>query len=468
MTQIPILNGIFTDENSDFRNSYPRNLIPVAKQQGISNGYLRPADGIVEFASGAPGIDRGGINWDGICYRVMGTKFVSVDPLGVITVIGDVGVGGQVTLDYSFDFLGIASNNNLFLYDKATLQQVVDVNLGDVVDFVWIDGYFLTTDGEFLVVTELNDPFTVNPLKFGSSEIDPDPVVGLLELKNEVYALNRFTIEVFNNVGGTLFPFERIESAAIRRGCVGTHAKAIFLEQVAFMGGARNEAISIWLGIGGQSQRIATREIDQILSEFTELELANTLMEVRVEKGHQLLYIHLPDRTIVYEGSTSATLGQSVWFTLSSSLVGDTIYKAQNLVRVYNQWIVGDPTQARLGTLVDNISSHYGEIIGWDFSTIIIYNDGFGAVFHRLELVCLTGRSAFGDESTIWMKYSLDGVTFSQEFPLPVGKQGDRNNRLAWLQAGMMNNWRIQSFRGTSDAHLSIARLEATMEALNV
>lgn len=468
MVQIPLLNGIFTDENSDFRTSYPRNLIPVPVNQGISNGYLRPADGIIEFASNAPGIDRGGINWDGLLYRVMGSKFVSIADTGIITIIGDVGIGAQVTLDYSFDFLGIASNENLFLYDKLTLQQITDTDLGKVIDFVWIDGFFMTTDGESLVVTELDDPFSVNPLKFGSSEIDPDPIVGLLELNNEVYALNRFTIEVFDNIGGLGFPFVRIESAAIRRGCIGTHAKAIFLEQIAFMGGARNEATSIWLGISGQSRRIATREIDQILAEFTEAQLADVVMEVRVDKGHQFLYIHLPDRTIVYDGAASGIVGQPIWFTLGTSLAGNSIYKARNLVRIYDKWIVGDPTSSRVGEFVDNISSHYGDIIGWDFGTIIIYNGGFGAVFHRLELVSLTGRSALGDDSTIWMQYSLDGVTFSQEFPIPVGKFGDRDNRIAWLQAGSMRNWRIQRFRGTSDAHMSIARLEATMEALNV
>jgi hypothetical protein len=468
MVQIPVLSGIFTDANSDFRNSYPRNLIPVPKDEGISKGYIRPADGIVEFSSNAPGIDRGGINWDGVLYRVMGSKLVSIDEFGAITTIGDVDAGGQVTLDYSFDFLGIASNKKLFLFDKGTLKQNTDEDLGDVIDFIWIDGFFMTTDGLSLVVTELNDPFAVNPLKFGSSEIDPDPIVGLLELNNEAYALNRFTIEVFENVGGLGFPFQRIESAAIRRGCIGTHAKAIFLEQIAFMGGARNEATSVWLGISGQSRRIATREIDQILAEFTETQLADVVMEVRVDKGHQFLYIHLPDRTIVYDGAASAIVGQPIWFTLGSSVVGNSIYKARNLVRVYDKWIVGDPTDNRVGRFVDNISSHYGELIGWDFGTIIVYNGGFGAVFHRLELVSLTGRSAFGDDSTIWMSYSFDGVAFSQEFPLPVGKQGDRNNRIAWLQAFAMNNWAVVKFRGTSDAHMSIARLEATLEPLNV
>ena len=51
--QIPILNGIFTDEAADFRTSYPRNLIPVPKQEGISAGYLRPEAGALR----RPGYD---------------------------------------------------------------------------------------------------------------------------------------------------------------------------------------------------------------------------------------------------------------------------------------------------------------------------------------------------------------------------------------------------------------------------
>jgi hypothetical protein len=38
--------------------------------------------------------------------------------------------------------------------------------------------------------------------------------------------------------------------------------------------------------------------------------------------------------------------------------------------------------------------------------------------------------------------------------------------RLAWFQQGHMRNWRIQRFRGDSDAHISFVRLEAQIEAL--
>lgn len=465
--QIPILNGIYTDGGSDFRTSYPRNMIPVPKQQGISQGYLRPAEGIVQFGSG-PGADRGGINWNGSCHRVMGTKLVKIDSTGATTILGDVDSGGQCTLDYSFDRLAVCSGGRLYYWDGATLNQVTDGDLGEVVDFVWVDGYFMTTDGTSLIVTELNDPYSVNPLKYGSSEADPDSVVGLLKLRNEVYALNRYTIEAFQNVGGEVFPFERVEGAQMMRGVIGTYAAAVFMEAIAFIGGGRNEAPSVWVGSNGSTVKIATREIDQLLAEYTEAELATAVLETRVVDGHQLLYVHLPDQTLVYDGVGSQAVSEPVWFVLTSSLVGLGEYRARNFVWCYDKWLCGDPTTSNHGYLVSDVSSHYGNINGWEFSTIIIYNEGRGAVFHELELVCLTGNVALGADPTIWTSYTVDGQTWSQERPRSAGKQGQRVKRLTWLQQGHMRHWRAQKFRGTSDSHLSVARLEAQVEALNV
>jgi len=465
--QIPVLNGIYTDEDSDFRTSYPRNLIPVPKEQGISQGYLRPADGIEPFGVG-PGVDRGAINWNSVCYRVMGTKLVIVNPDGSHTILGDVGGSGQVTLDYSFDHLAITSSGNLYLWDGTTLQQNTDADLGTVLDHIWIDGYFMTTDGEFLVVTELNNPFAVNPLKYGSSEVDPDPVYGLLKLRNEAYAVNRYTIESFDNIGGSLFPFERIPGAQIQKGAIGTHAACVFVEAIAFLGSGRKESPAVYLGINGSATPISTREIDQILQEYTEVELSQVVLEARADKGHQHLWVRLPDQTLVYDAAASQVVGEPVWFTLTTSITEKGQYRAQNLVWCYDKWLVGDPTSSNHGQLTSSVSSHYGDVIGWDFGTTIIYNESLGALFHELELICLSGRAELGEDPTIWTQYSLDGETWGQEKSIKAGKQGERNKRLVWLQQGSMRNWRIQRFRGTSDAHLSIARLDARIEPLNV
>jgi hypothetical protein len=398
----------------------------------------------------------------------MGTKLVSIDSLGASTILGDVGGAGQVTFDYSFDRLAVASGGNLYYYDGTTFTQVTDPDIGTVVDVVWVDGYFMTTDGEFLIVTELNNPLAVNPLKYGSAEADPDPVVALLKVRNEVYALNRHTIEVFDNVGGELFPFSRIDGAQIQRGAIGTNTCCVYLDAIAFMGSGRNESVAIWLGANGQSMKLSTREIDEILSEYTEAQLSTAVMESVSYKSHNFLYVHLPDRTLVYDGGASKELGVPVWFILTSGVGATGQYRARNFVWCYNKWLVGDPTSATHGYIDSNISTHYGNAVAWEFGTQIIYNEGRGAILHSLELVSLTGRVAVGADPQISTSYSIDGLTYSQERFAKVGASGNTTKRIVWLQQGAMRNWRIQRFKGTSDAHISMARLEAVIEPLNV
>lgn len=463
--QIPVLNGIYTDGVADFRTSYPVNLVPVPKQQGISNGYLRPADGLAQSGV-APGIDRGGINWNGVCYRAMGSKLVSVGASGAVTELGDIGSGGQVTFDYSFDRLAISSASRLYYWDGLSVTYVTDTDMGAVIDFCWVDGYFMTTDGRSLVVTELNNPYSVNPLKYGSSEVDPDPIKGLLKLRNEVYALNRHTIEVFDNIGGDFFPFQRVDGAQIPRGVVGTFAACVLIEAIAFLGSGRNEAPSIYVGTNSNTVKIATREIDQILQQYTEDELSTAVLESRVDKGHQHLWVHLPDQTLVYDAAASAVLSEPVWFHLTSAINGFSKYRARNLVWCYNKWLCGDPTSPIHGHLADNVSSHYGQDVRWEFGTLVMYNEGRGAIFHELELVCLTGRVGLGKDPVISTSYSVDGETWSQDKFAKVGKIGDRSKRIAWLQQGHMRDWRIQRFKGDSQAHITIARLEAQLEPL--
>jgi len=465
--QIPILNGIYTDGVADFRVSYPINLVPVPKEHGISKGYLRPAEGTVVNGTG-PGISRGGINWNGACYRVMGPNLVSVAEGGSVTILGAVGGSGRVIFDYSFDRLAIASGGNLFYWDGTTLTQVTDTDLGNVVDFCWVAGYFMTTDGTSLVVTELNDPLSVNPLKYGSSESDPDPVNSVIELRNEVYVVNRYTIEVFSNVGGEFFPFQRIEGAQINKGSVGTHASCVFMDAIAFLGSGKKETPGVYLGINATSAKISTQEIDTLLQAYTEERLSEVVLEDRSSKSHQHLWICLQDRTLVYDAAASQVLGEPVWFTLTSSVDGFSAYRAKDLVWCYNKWLIGDSESFSVGYLDDSTSHHFGDVVRWEFGTLIVYNVGLGAIVHDLELVCLPGRVALGADPRISTAYSNDGETWSQEKFIRSGRQGERNRRLLWVQQGAMRNWRIQRFRGDSNAFLSIARLEARIEGLNV
>lgn len=465
--QIPILSGIYTDMESDFRTLYPVNMVPVPKSTGISSGYLKPAEGIVSKGISL-GESRGGINWNGICYRVMGTKLVRVNSDFTVTTLGDVGAGGRCTFDYSFDRLAITSGGRLYFWDGAALVQNVDPDLGTAIAVRWVDGYFMTTDGEFLVITELNNPLAVDPLKYGSSEVDPDPVVSVLKVRNEIHAINRYTIEVFDNVGSDTFPFERIEGAQIQKGAIGTHAACVFAEAIAFLGSGRNEPLSVYLGANATASKISTREIDTILQTYSESDLADAVLESRINKAHMHLWVRLQDRTLVYDLAASQAVGEPVWYQLTSAAIGFAEYRAVDLVWCYGEWMVCDTFTDSYGVLSDTTARQFGDVVRWEFGTMIAYNEGRGAIFNALELVSLTGRVESGEDPYISTSYSVDGLSWSQDRPIRVGITGDTTRRLVWFQQGHMRNWRIQRFQGDSRAIISPARLEAALEPLAV
>lgn len=466
--EIPILTGVYADENSEFRESYPLNMIPVAAPTGISSGFLKPADGITSFGPGGvgPGVDRGSFPYFGICYRVMGDDLI-IYHSEILVTVGTIGGGatGPVRFASSTQYIGIVSDNEFWLSQGLSVTQNTDPNIGNPIDVVYIDGYFVLADSGSIYVTELGDPFTINPLKYSGSDVDPDLIVGLLKIRNELYVINETTIEVFQNVGGELFPFQRVEGARIDKGAVGTGAFTYFIGTVVFVGNGKSEAPGIWMGLNADTTKISTREIDIILQEYSYETLREVILEVRVERNHQQLLVQLPDKTLAYDHIASKLLGRSVWSILSSAISGEGYYKAKFMCWAQGRWIVSDGND-QLGYYDVSTMDHYGETVGWEFKTNFGYNESNGAIFHELELVGLPGRVALGENPTIWTSYSLDGETWSQEKPIFAGKQGNRTKRLIWLSQGLMENYRVQMFRGNSDAHLAVARLEARIERL--
>lgn len=454
--QVPILRGIYSDQGPDWRTGLPVNLVPVPVATGLSEGYLRPSEGIIEQSAGL-GPHRGGIVWNGVLYRVIGEALYAINSAGSATVVGGVNASGRVQMDYGFEYLAIASGGGLWLYNGTSLDKVTDPDLGAVKGVIWIDGYFMTTDGEFLIVTELSNPFEVNPLKYGSSEADPDPIVALLKIRSEAYALNRHTIEVFGNVGGPAFPFQRIEGAQIQKGVVGPSACCVFADTLAFLGGGKNEAPSLYFGMNGQAERIASREIDLILSEYTEEELSTALLQERVYDGHLHLIVSLPRHTLVYDQAASALLQQRVWFQLSTSRDAMGPWLAEGIIRAYDRWNVCHPVTGAIGYLSGDVVTHWGLDVNWQFSTPLIYNEGRGAVVHEMELIALSGRA----DGTVATQYTSDGREWSQ---LRWANTSTRNARISWRGQGVLRNWRAQRFIGSGP--VVPTRLEARLEPL--
>jgi hypothetical protein len=465
VTQIGILSGVYSKAGVDIEAAYPKNFEPVAEDSGVSKGYLRPIDGVDSLGTG-PGGDRAGIVWKGVHYRIMGSNLVSVSASGTVLVLGDVGGSGYATLSYSFDNLIIVSGGNLFYYN-GSLTQVTDPDLGLALDGLWVDGYTMTTDGTFVVITELNAPYAVNPLKYGSAEEDPDPIIGLIKIRSSPYVCNRHTIEVLQNVGGNGFPFAKARGAMIPKGIVGVGAKCLFLETAAFVGGGRDEGVGVHLIGSGQAIKISSRALDKALAELDDAELSDIQLESRQGNGSALLFVHLPAETWCYTYSTSQALDIPVWFRLGSGAFGDRPYRPRNYTIVDNSWYCGDIESNAIGRFNAGVTTQFGEDAGGEFATLILYNEGRGVIIHQMELVTQSGRAEFGERGTVFLSFSDDNLLFGPERAVSYGEFGGRTTRPVWFGCGLFRNRRIARFRVQNNAPVAFLRLEATMEPLN-
>ncbi len=462
MTTLPILSGVVADRGVEFRQSPPLNLEPIAIDNKIGKGQLRIAAGVRQIGLG-PGVDRGGIYWNNACHRVMGDKLVKVAADGSVTLIGTVGGVDHVRLDYSFSHLGIRSNRQLWLYDVTNLARVTDEDLGAVVDYLWIDGYHMTTDGTFVIVTELSDPFAVLPLKYGSAEEDPDPITGLMKVRQEAYVLGRYTIQVLQNVGGNGFPFANVRGAGMQFGCVGPDAKAYYAESFAFVGSGRNEGLGVYVAGQGTAAKISTRLIDDALADVTD-ETA-IVLEVRTDRDESRLILRLPDATFAYYGSASAAFGEPVWCRLGSG--DDDLYRATTPVWAGGKWLVGDTQSAAIGALDETISTHFGAPAAWSFDVGPVYNKGKGGVLYEVELVGLPGRSTISDP-VAFCSTTTDGETWSAEKPCGLGKPGERGKRMRWRLGRKFASFIGLRFRGYDAGMAGFATCEAEIEGLSV
>jgi len=459
--KIPLLSGVVGDETAEFRQSYPLNLEPLPVNNYIAAGQLRATAGAIGFVTG-PGIDRGAAYFNDMLYRVMGTRLVRLRRAGTIDDLGDVGGSGPVTFAIGPDRLAIRSDNKLYYWDDTALTQVTDVDLISCNDVIWIDGYFMSTDGSYVVVTELNNPLEIKPLKYGAAEEDPDPITGLIKFRNEAYVLGRYSIQVFRNVGGTGFPFQTLRGATIPVGCVGPMAKVLFADSFAFVGSVRNEQIGVYIAGAGSASRISTRAIDDELAKVDDP--SGIELESRAMRNERRLFVHLPTKTLVFCANATAVLSEGIWYHAQSGI--NKPYRLRNAVEAYGRFIVGDTESAQLGNLTDTVCTHFGESAQWRFDIGILYNDSKGGIVHSLELIGLHGRAPAGVNGTAWLSMTRDGEAYTSERAIPMGKAGEHRARLQWRPRQSFRNFIGFRFRGFSEAMPGFASCEAKVTPL--
>lgn len=459
---ISLIKGDRIGSETDYRDYLPVNMTAVNRPIFGVQGYMLQYPGLTQYGTGT-GIDRGGI-WNERFenhYRVSGERFISVAEDGTVAELGNITGADTVSLPYSFNTQGIVANNRFFLYDPTNgFREVIDPDLGDPLDAVWVDGFYFFTDGDFIYHTDITDESSIDPLKFATAEFMPDPSNGVAKtIDNKVMVFGRYTTEFFINDASTNFSFSRVETRALKIGIVGTHCKAEMSDQWYILGGRKEESVSVYsLGIGSAT-KVASREVDKIIGTYTETELTGVVVEARVEDNYSHLIIHLPNHVLLYNEDVARTAGKDqAWSILKSDVLGDNPWRAKHGVFEPRKgvWVYGDKEDERIGIFDETVATHYGEIAEWLLYTPFVFIDS--ASIDKLEIETTPGHNTT-DDATVAFSLSYDGVTFGKEWFESYGTPNEYNKRFILRRLGYVRDWFGSKLRGATTSRMAFSRL---------
>lgn len=459
-----LIKGDQVSPLTDYRDALPVNMYAVKRPVLNADGYMVEYPGLTSYATGF-GVDRGAVYNERLnqVFRISGQRLICIQEDGTIDNLGEITGIDQATLidAYSFNTQSIIADGKMYLYEPVGgLQQVVDPNLGSPIDCVWIDGYYFLTDGEYLYHTDLVDETLIDPLRFATAEFMPDPSLALGRTQdNKVMVFGRYSIEYFVNSATANFAFQRVGARALKIGVVATHAKCETKMGWYITGGRKNESLGVHLVGVGAATKISTREVDDILAQYSEAELQHMRMETRIERDTAFIIINLPNETLCFSETIAQAFGvELAWTLLKSDTTGDRPYRGINGIfdPRNSTWILGDKFSDMIGALDHSINTHYGENVEWLLFTPFFKMETFS--INELTIETIPGFNTIND-ATVAISTTQDGITYSKEYWLEYGRKGNYNPAFTIRRLGYVSDIIGFKLRGISSTRVAFATM---------
>lgn len=476
---LPIPLGFYQSDSKPLSSQRCINWIPVVLEgEALNNRALLQPSGITEFANTGLGACRGAWVMKDVPYFVAGNSLISLSEAGVITNHGTISGNARVSMADNGTFLVIivpGGDGYAFSNETNVLTKVTDPDFqtSDSVSFYRGFFVFTTTDGKQLFVSNLNQPLTFDALDFGSAEGDPDRIITQIVDHDELSIIGSKTTEVFRSVATADFPLQIIPGAFTQKGAHTKYGVVKFDNTYMFVGGGENELTAIWRQTSSASAvKVSTDAIDNAIQEFTEDEIANAFTMTFSKKGQFFAIFsfnsdRIPGKTFIYSGTASVLAGLSVWFEFQTG-VTDAPWRVNAIVKAYGKLLCGDSIDGRIGELVDNVYTEYGNTVLRQATLKPMSQDGMKIFAGELEADFEAGVGLTvgqGSKPVVMMEYSDDsGNTFKGPFKRSIGKIGEYGHETVWNRQGRLPNARTIRFSVTDPVKANLIRIAATPE----
>lgn len=357
---------------------------------------------------------------------------VSMRDNGTVIVICD-GTNDGFTID-------ISSKAFAPLYDPAFYgSQYIDI----------IDGFMLFVwpgNGEMYITGE--NAITFDATDFTAKTGYPDQLQMAVAVQHQIWLLGQDTTEVWQNVGGSTFPFQRIPGVFIQHGIAANYSIA------------HNDNFLFWIGRDPQGQTVAylggpNYQATRVSNSAVENEWQNydSIADAQSYcfqlRGHVFFVVTFPsaDSTWVYDMATGEWL-EWLWRDPQGVLHR---HRSNCYCEAFGLNLVGDWENGTIYALNQNIFTDADQPIYHErsFPHIIEGEDNARMTFQRFVAAVEVGQGfedGTGEAPILNMQYSDDGGnSWSQTRQMPMGAEGQYRTNCQFWRNGMGRDrvWRV-------------------------
>lgn len=413
--------------------------------------------GIKAFSTIATSPQNAAIAFNGGLYCVAANTLYSVDSGGTATSIGTISGTGSVDIGKGVDQIAILRNQSLWVYSGGVLTQVTDADFTSrgASKMATLDNYggFIEPGSGRFFISDLADFTVYDPLDFATAEGAPDNLVSIESNQRQFVLFGETSIELWDNVGGSGFPFLRVSNGYVENGCIGKDATCAADNTVFWLDQDR-----IFRRLEGITpRRISNDGTEQQWQDYS------TVNDVKafsyVFDGHTFIVLQFPTQgaTWVYDINTGE------WHERAS--YGYDYWRAAWVVQAYGRTFVGDTETGNIGEIDANTYSEWGDILSREATTGVVQNERRWMFHDILELDLEVGlgiESGQGSDPEIMLDLSNDGGrTFIAKSNRKLGTAGQFSKNVKWQPLGRSKE-RVYRFRVTDPVPFSIqaARLD--------
>ncbi len=341
--EIPFIGGAYHGRSLNINAQVCQNLYPVVDQQGGKTVVaLMNTPGLTLFSALTAGEVRGSCVMGDYLYATRGNTVYKVDNTGTSTAQAGVllTATGPVWMYHNGTQVMIVDGLHGYILVAGTVTEIADADFPIPSSLAYQDGYFIVSkaaSGRFYISASY-DGTSWFATDYATAESDPDNLQVVISSQRELWLIGKVSYEVWYNSGNATFPFDRIQGAVNRIGCIAPHSAAEYQGMIAWL----DNTLSVKAVQGSyQTQNISTPQIEYQIQQYTTV--TDAIGFIYSQEGHTFYVLTFPTegKTLVYDFTTT------YWHTRASDST-DLRHRANCYSLFEKMHIVGDYSNGNL------------------------------------------------------------------------------------------------------------------------